>query len=544
MDSYNPFTTPEDPFDEEVQQPLAESQDSKIYNLLKPVALVAFSIVFVVATVSLFTRPSTEIIVIQETLDKSEVVKQEPIVDNTVPETTTTTTTTTTTVFISPPTTPPQNITSLPVVANQEDIIDKTVQVVAYDCVINEYESPYIGLGSGVLVSDKGHILTNAHVLENCSGQIYIATVQNVDSKSEITYTAELLKIDSDLDLALLLINSSISSSSPPGNFKYFEMKSSAEIELGESVEIWGYPSSRGDGESYSLNINLTKGTVSGFEQDSSYKRGWIVTDADISYGNSGGAALDSLGRLIGMPTFGVTEGASWIGYLRTSDVLKDWSKEFIVLEEETDFSGLPVLEIKEIDLNAIPRYNREEWNSWIDEDQDCQNTRHEVLQLESFVTVLFSNDNMCYVRSGKWFDPYNGEYVYFASDLDIDHFVPLYNVHISGGWEWSEEKKTDFANNIEDPDMLIAVRNTTNREKSASSPDEWKPENQVYWCEYAYDWIRIKYEWNLSVTKAEWEALVSMIETCPDFLTYENAQNKYQVFTESKINFYEKGSR
>ena len=377
MDSYNPFTTPEDPFDEEVQQPLAESQDSIIYNLLKPVALVAFSIVFVVATVSLFTRPSTEIIVIQETLDKSEVVKQEPKVDNTVPETTTTTTTTTTTVFISPPTTPSQNITSLPVVASQEDIIDKTVQVVAYDCVINEYESPYIGLGSGVLVSDKGHILTNAHVLENCSGQIYIATVQNVDSKSEITYTAELLKIDSDLDLALLLIISSISSSSPPGNFKYFEMKSSAELELGESVEIWGYPSSRGDGESYSLNINLTKGTVSGFEQDSSYKRGWIVTDADISYGNSGGAALDSLGRLIGMPTFGVTEGASWIGYLRTSDVLKDWSKEFIDLEEETDFSGLPRLEIKEIDLNAIPRYNREEWNSLIDEDQDCKNTRH-----------------------------------------------------------------------------------------------------------------------------------------------------------------------
>ena len=540
MDSYNPFTVPEDPFDEEVQQPVTDSQDSKIYNLLKPATMAAISIVFVLATVSLFTRPSTEIIVIQETLDKPEVIQQEPIVDNTFPETTTTTTTTT--IFIPPPTTVPQNITSLPVVANQEDIIDKTVQVVAYDCIENEYQSTsFIGLGSGVLVSEKGHILTNAHVLENCSGEIYIATVQNVDSKSEITYTAELLKIDSELDLALLVVNSSITGNTPLGDFKYFEMKSSTELKLGESVEIWGYPSSRGDGESYSLNINLTKGTVSGFEQDSSYKRGWIVTDADISYGNSGGAALDSFGRLIGMPTFGVTEGASWIGYLRTSDVLKDWSKEFIDLEEETDFSGLPILEIKEIDLNAIPRYNREEWNSWIDEDQDCQNTRHEVLQLESFVTVLFSNDNMCYVRSGKWFDPYSGEYIYFASDLDIDHFVPLYNVHISGGWAWSEEKKTDFANNIGDPDMLIAVRNTTNREKSASSPDDWKPENQVYWCEYAYDWIRIKHEWNLSVTKAEWEALVSMIETCPDFLTYENAQNKYQIFSETKITFYEK---
>ena len=538
MDSYNPFTAPEDPFDEEVQQPLTESQDSKIYNLLKPVTLAAFFIVFVIATVSLFTRPSTEIIVIQETLDNPKKIQQEPVVNNNIPSTTTTTTT----IFISPPTTTPQNITNVPVVVNQEEIIEKTVQIVAYDCIESEYQNTsYIGLGSGVLVSDKGHVLTNAHVLENCSGEIYIATVQNVDSKSEITYTAKLLKIDTNLDLALLVVNSSITGSSPPSDFKYFEMKSSSELKLGESVEIWGYPSSRGDGESYSLNINLTKGTVSGFEQDSSYKRGWIVTDADISYGNSGGAALDSLGRLIGMPTFGVTEGTSWIGYLRTSDVLKDWSKEYIPLEEEAEFVGIPILEIKEIDLNEIPRYNREEWNSWIDEDEDCQNTRHEVLQLESFVSVLFSSDNTCYVQSGKWFDPYNGEYIYFASDLDIDHFVPLYNAHISGGWEWSEEKKTDFANNITDPDILIAVKNSSNREKSASSPDEWKPANEFYWCEYAYDWIRIKHEWNLSVTNSEWNALLSMLTTCPDFLTYETAQNENHLFLETKITFYEK---
>ena len=80
--------------------------------------------------------------------------------------------------------------------------------------------------------------------------------------------------------------------------------------------------------------------------------------------------------------------------------------------------------------------------------------------------------------------------------------FCTLYNVHISGGWEWSEEKKTDFANNIEDPDMLIAVRNTTNRE-SASSPDEWKPENQVYWCGICIsNLIRIKYEWESKCNK------------------------------------------
>ncbi len=540
MDTYNPFTAPEDPFESEVEKQLVESQDNKIYSLLKPFIMATFLIVFVIATVSLFTRSKPEAAV-QETSDNFEENLQEPVIEKDFPSTTTTTTT----IYIPPPITFPQNIISVPVVASQEEIIEKTVQVVAYNCFENAHQNaPHIGLGSGVIVSDKGHILTNAHVLENCKGDIHIATVKSVDSKSELTYKAKLLKIDIDLDLALLVINSRVAGGSLPDRFKYFEIKSSSDLKLGETVEIWGYPSSRGDGESYSLNINLTKGTVSGFEQDSSYKRGWIVTDADISYGNSGGAALDSLGKLIGMPTFGVTEGASWIGYLRTSDVLKDWSKEYIFLQEEQDFVGIPQLEIKEIDLDGIPKYNRDEWNSWIDKDKDCQNTRHEVLQLESFVSVLFVDNRSCYVQSGKWFDPYNGVFINFASDLDIDHFVPLYDVHISGGWQWSEEKKTHFANNIDDPDILIAVKSSTNREKSGSSPDNWKPLNELYWCEYAYDWIRIKYDWNLSVSKNEWQALLHMLKTCPDFLTYDTANNNDQLFTELKINFYENKSR
>ena len=79
-------------------------------------------------------------------------------------------------------------------------------------------------------------------MLENCSGEINIATVQNVDSKSELTYTAELLKINSDLDLALLLVKSHISGLGISEKFNYFEMKSSSDLQLGESLEIWGYP--------------------------------------------------------------------------------------------------------------------------------------------------------------------------------------------------------------------------------------------------------------------------------------------------------------
>ena len=540
MDSYNPFTNTEDPFEEDQSAETSkENSNTDLYSLLRPAAFYVFLIIVAIGIVSIFMRPVPDIVVVVENGDGEITNEVLPIPENT---TTTISPITTRPTTLAPTTTIPQSISSIPVsIYKQEEILKKTVQVVVNDCLSRDQENTsFTGLGSGVIVSSSGHILTNAHVLENCNGDIQIATVQNVDSKSEITYIAKLLKIDSNLDLALLLITSHISGYVISEDFEYFEMKSSSDLQLGESLEIWGYPSSRGDGMTYSLNINLTKGTVSGFEQDTNYKRGWIVTDADISYGNSGGAALDITGKLIGMPTFGVTEGASWIGYLRTADVLQDWAREYLFEEKDNNFYGIPQLEIRQVDLNAIPKYDREEWNSWIDNDGDCQNTRHEVLQLESYVTVLFTSSNECYVQSGRWFDPYNGEFFYFASDLDIDHFIPLYNAHISGGWQWSEEMKTDFANNIDNPDILIAVKNTTNREKSASSPDEWKPENQLYWCEYAYDWIRIKHEWELTATKNEWSALMQMIETCPKDFTFEDAINKSHIFSDEKIERYE----
>ncbi len=185
--------------------------------------------------------------------------------------------------------------------------------------------------------------------------------------------------------------------------------------------------------------------------------------------------------------------------------------------------TSYPQLAIREVS-SSIPIYDRDDWSHWSDDDGDCQNIRHEVLQDETFEAVTFTTSSNCYVDSGKWYGVYTATYYYSASDLDVDHFVPLKNAHDSGGYEWSLSKKKEYANYLEDADHLIAVQSGANRSKGARGPEDWKPENTEYWCQYAYDWIRIKDTWGLTATQAEWNALVSMIATCPTGYIYADA--------------------
>jgi hypothetical protein len=185
--------------------------------------------------------------------------------------------------------------------------------------------------------------------------------------------------------------------------------------------------------------------------------------------------------------------------------------------------TSYPQLVIREVS-SSIPIYDRDDWSHWSDDDGDCQNIRHEVLQDETFEAVTFTTSSNCYVDTGKWYGVYTATYYYTASDLDVDHFVPLKNAHGSGGYEWSLAKKKEYANYLEDSDHLIAVQSGANRSKGARGPEDWKPTNKDYWCEYAYDWIRIKDTWGLTATQTEWDALVSMIATCPTGYRYEDA--------------------
>ena len=177
-----------------------------------------------------------------------------------------------------------------------------------------------------------------------------------------------------------------------------------------------------------------------------------------------------------------------------------------------------------------VPGYDRSAWKHWGDSDRDCQDTRAEVLIAESLEPVTFTSSNNCTVLGGRWYDAYTNTIFTVAHDLDVDHFVPLSNAHSSGGTGWAPDRRQDYANSLADADHLIAVSASANRSKGNRAPDAWKPPNQGYWCEYAYDWIRIKYAWGLSATQSEWDALQSMIATCPVGFTYANAAGSVAV--------------
>ena len=159
--------------------------------------------------------------------------------------------------------------------------------------------------------------------------------------------------------------------------------------------------------------------------------------------------------------------------------------------------------------------YDRDDWKHWIDADGDCQNTRHEVLIHESAIAIEFKDREQCEVATGSWTDPYTREVMTNPRDLDIDHVVPLVNAHKSGGYAWDQKRKREYANDLAYAGHLIAVSASANRSKGGKGPDEWRPSNTDYWCQYALDWVTIKREWELTATESEASALSEMLDTC-----------------------------
>lgn len=159
----------------------------------------------------------------------------------------------------------------------------------------------------------------------------------------------------------------------------------------------------------------------------------------------------------------------------------------------------------------SIP--NRKEiWGDWIDADGDCQDTRQEVLIAASKIPVQFKDSKECHVIYGEWYGAYTGNTFTKASDLDIDHIVPLAHAYRHGAENWTKAQREFFANDFEN---LIAVSNSANRSKGDRAPHEWLPPLKAYWCEYGKRWERVKDKYQLWYSEKERITLNQLAETC-----------------------------
>jgi S1-C subfamily serine protease len=161
-------------------------------------------------------------------------------------------------------------------------------------------------LGSGTVIRPDGLVVTSAHVLTE--GNAYcIACARIPGTSPHWCYNAWVIKRDDTLDLALLAIESH-PSGSPAGNLslRVVPLGDSNEVRIGDTVYVFGYPDVGG------ASLTVTEGLVSGFENN----RTLIKTDAEISTGSSGGAAINENGLLIGIPTEVHVQPTGKIGYL------------------------------------------------------------------------------------------------------------------------------------------------------------------------------------------------------------------------------------
>lgn len=201
-----------------------------------------------------------------------------------------------------------------------------------------EKSTENLNLGTGVIISKEGYILTNQHVAGSQYSTCYITLKNGVTDNGVVVWASE------DLDLAIIKINIK--------NLPEANLGDSDNIKIGTSVYAIGNP------VGYELQRTVTSGIISGTnriiktEDDNtkSYLEGLIQTDATINQGNSGGPLINKNGEIIGITTLKI-EDAEGIGFAIPINIVKPILKKLV----ETGKFEEPYLGISGYDKEVIP---------------------------------------------------------------------------------------------------------------------------------------------------------------------------------------------
>ena len=189
-----------------------------------------------------------------------------------------------------------------------KSVVHVTTAELGRDLYLNVLEIPR-GTGSGFLWDEKGHVVTNYHVVEDANR--FKVTLAN-----QKTYDAAPIGAAPDNDLAVIQIDA------PAAELQPLLVGTSNDLEVGQKVFAIGNP--------FGLDQTLTTGIISGLGRQITSRTGksidgMIQTDAAINPGNSGGPLLDSRGRLIGVNAaiFSPSGASAGIGFAIPVDTVQ-----------------------------------------------------------------------------------------------------------------------------------------------------------------------------------------------------------------------------
>lgn len=200
------------------------------------------------------------------------------------------------------------------------------------------------GIGTGLIVSNKGYILTNQHLASDVNGVITVTLENGKEIKGKTIWN------EANLDLAIIKIDTN-------DNLKVAKLGSAKSSEIGEDVIAIGNPLG------LEFQKTVTKGVVSGLsrtlkvedERTTVIMENLIQTDASINTGNSGGPLINSYGEVIGINTVKITS-AEGIGFAVPIDIVKPILEK---LERNEKFEE-GYLGIFAYDAEIVPYLNRE----------------------------------------------------------------------------------------------------------------------------------------------------------------------------------------
>ena len=197
-------------------------------------------------------------------------------------------------------------------------------------------------LGSGVILSKSGYIVTNNHVIENAEE----ITVTIGDDTTE--YTGKLVGRDSDSDIAVIQIEAE--------NLTPIKIGDSSSLLVGDLIFAIGNP--------FGIGSTVTQGIISALNKNKvgiNRYENYIQTDASINPGNSGGALVDSRGALIGINTAIISKsgGNNGIGFAIPIAMVKDVVTKLIADGKVT--RGYLGVSISDLDNELSKVYNRKE---------------------------------------------------------------------------------------------------------------------------------------------------------------------------------------